>query len=121
MAGVAAALPSGIPFAFSDGQATEISNESFAPKGIEMMFRSIMVPLDGSPFAEYALPYALRIARRTGAHIGLVHNHVPKMLRDPDGLLSSEVEAPKPGRRNAPNWRASSRSSPAPGWTRTTP
>jgi nucleotide-binding universal stress UspA family protein len=35
-----------------------------------------MVPLDGSPFAERALPYALTVARRTGATIDLVRVHV---------------------------------------------
>jgi nucleotide-binding universal stress UspA family protein len=37
------------------------------------MYRSIMVPLDGSPFGEHALPLALTIARRAGATVDLVH------------------------------------------------
>jgi nucleotide-binding universal stress UspA family protein len=37
------------------------------------MYRSILIPLDGSPFGEYALPYALDIARRTGAQLHLAH------------------------------------------------
>ena len=39
------------------------------------MFRSILVPLDGSPLAEHALPFALSIAAKTGAtvHVALVH------------------------------------------------
>lgn len=41
------------------------------------MYRSIMVPLDGSPFGEHALPIAISIARRTGAAIQLVHVRVP--------------------------------------------
>jgi nucleotide-binding universal stress UspA family protein len=41
------------------------------------MIRSILVPLDGSPFAEHALPAALGIARRSGAAIQLVQVHVP--------------------------------------------
>lgn len=36
-------------------------------------FRLLMVPLDGSPHAEHALPHALAIARRSGATIRLVH------------------------------------------------
>ena len=36
------------------------------------MSRTILVPLDGSPFAEHALPAALAIARRTGAALELV-------------------------------------------------
>lgn len=37
--------------------------------------RSLLVPLDGSLTAEHALPYALAIARRSGAAIQLVHVH----------------------------------------------
>lgn len=36
------------------------------------MFRSIMVPLDGSPLAERALPYAESLARASGARLALV-------------------------------------------------
>ena len=39
------------------------------------MFRSIAVPLDGSPAAEGALPFALSLARPTGARIELLHVH----------------------------------------------
>jgi nucleotide-binding universal stress UspA family protein len=41
------------------------------------MYRNIMVPLDGSPFAEHALPFAASIARRAGATLYLVRAHVP--------------------------------------------
>jgi nucleotide-binding universal stress UspA family protein len=41
------------------------------------MYLSILVPLDGSPFGEQALPLALSIARRAGATIHLVHVHNP--------------------------------------------
>jgi nucleotide-binding universal stress UspA family protein len=37
------------------------------------MYRSIMVPLDGSTFGEQALPVAAALARRTGARLLLVH------------------------------------------------
>lgn len=37
------------------------------------MYRSILVPLDGSPLAEAALPVASDLARRTGAELHLVH------------------------------------------------
>ena len=40
------------------------------------MFRTVVVPLDGSPFAEQALPHALAIVRRAGATLDLVHVHV---------------------------------------------
>jgi nucleotide-binding universal stress UspA family protein len=42
-----------------------------------MMYRSILVPLDGSPFAEQALPLALNIARQAGAGLELVQVHAP--------------------------------------------
>ncbi len=40
-------------------------------------YESIIVPLDGSPLAERAIPFALAIARQAGAgaHIELVHVH----------------------------------------------
>jgi nucleotide-binding universal stress UspA family protein len=41
------------------------------------MYRTIMVPLDGSAFGEYALPFALGIARRTRASVQLVHVCTP--------------------------------------------
>ncbi|MDX1673829.1 MAG: universal stress protein [Longimicrobiales bacterium] len=37
----------------------------------------VLVPVDGSNFAEHALPYALGIARRTGATLHLALVHVP--------------------------------------------
>ncbi len=39
------------------------------------MYRSILVPLDGSSFGEHALPLAARIALRAGAKLSLVHVH----------------------------------------------
>jgi nucleotide-binding universal stress UspA family protein len=41
------------------------------------MYRNLLVPLDGSTFGEHALPYALSIARRTGATVQVAHVHVP--------------------------------------------
>jgi nucleotide-binding universal stress UspA family protein len=40
------------------------------------MFRTVLVPLDGSPFAEQALPHALSIVRRASASLDLVRVHV---------------------------------------------
>jgi nucleotide-binding universal stress UspA family protein len=37
------------------------------------MYRSVLVPLDGSTFGEQALPLALSIARRAGVGVQLVH------------------------------------------------
>src|SRR5262245_43886601 len=41
------------------------------------MYRSILVPLDGSTFGEHALPLALGLARRSGASVHLLHVHTP--------------------------------------------
>jgi nucleotide-binding universal stress UspA family protein len=41
------------------------------------MYRSLLVPLDGSPSAEQALPLALGIARRAGAGLNVVSVLVP--------------------------------------------
>lgn len=41
------------------------------------MVRSILVPLDGSAFAEQALPWAACLARATGARLELVRVHDP--------------------------------------------
>jgi nucleotide-binding universal stress UspA family protein len=41
------------------------------------MFRSIVVPVDGSPLAERALPYAITLARTAGARLRLVRVHEP--------------------------------------------
>jgi nucleotide-binding universal stress UspA family protein len=46
------------------------------------MFRSLLVPLDRSPFAEQALPLAVAIARRAGAGLDLVQAHVLYALEE---------------------------------------
>lgn len=43
------------------------------------MFRLIQVPLDGSSFAEHALPLAVGLAQRDGAGIQVVRVHVPSV------------------------------------------
>jgi nucleotide-binding universal stress UspA family protein len=53
------------------------------------MFRKILVPLDGSTFAEHALPLALAIARQSGAAIQLARVHAPSTAI----FLGSEVPA----------------------------
>lgn len=40
------------------------------------MYHRIIVPLDGTPFSEYAIPYGARIAERAGATLELCHVHV---------------------------------------------
>ena len=46
------------------------------------MLRSILVPLDGSKFAENAIPLALNIATRAGAHLELLRIHELYALHD---------------------------------------
>jgi nucleotide-binding universal stress UspA family protein len=41
------------------------------------MWRTILVPLDGTAFGEAALPYALRLARQVNAGLRLVHAFPP--------------------------------------------
>jgi nucleotide-binding universal stress UspA family protein len=50
------------------------------------MYRSLVVPLDGSAYGEQALPYALSIARRAGAAVHLVHVHVPYAFMSADSV-----------------------------------
>src|SRR5947209_5123978 len=47
------------------------------------MYRSLLVPLDRTAFAEQALPLALRIARRANARLDLVEVHALYALEDP--------------------------------------
>jgi nucleotide-binding universal stress UspA family protein len=49
--------------------------------------KSILVPLDGSIFAEQAIPVALAIAAQTGAMLNLVHVVVPAEALDPYDAL----------------------------------
>jgi nucleotide-binding universal stress UspA family protein len=51
------------------------------------MIRSILVPLDGSTFAEHALPLAVWIARRAPASLQLVQVHRPVPPADIEGIL----------------------------------
>lgn len=47
------------------------------------MYHRILVPLDGTAFGEFAIPYAAHIAQRTGAVLELCHVHV-HADRNPD-------------------------------------
>ena len=55
------------------------------------MFRSLLVPLDGSTFGEQALPFALSLARRAGAAGQLVHVHVPLAPRYAESMLAFDT------------------------------
>jgi nucleotide-binding universal stress UspA family protein len=53
---------------------------------------SILVPLDGSAFAEQAIPLALGIAEQSGAALHLVHVLVPVDVLDPyDALYATDA------------------------------
>jgi nucleotide-binding universal stress UspA family protein len=54
------------------------------------MFQTIFVPLDGSLFAENALPYAAAIARHSGACIRVVRKHLPAQPVHPDSVLAND-------------------------------
>jgi nucleotide-binding universal stress UspA family protein len=54
------------------------------------MFRSLLVPLDGSTFGEHALPWALSIARRAGAALRLIHVHSPLAIAYPEAVPVDE-------------------------------
>ena len=49
------------------------------------MCHTILVPLDGSPHAEEALPLAFHIASRSGMAIRLLHVHVMYLFKEPGG------------------------------------
>ncbi len=51
------------------------------------MFRSIMVPLDGSAFGEQVLPLAAGLAKRAGARLELVHVHAGVESGVEEGVL----------------------------------
>lgn len=44
------------------------------------MYRSILVPLDGSLLSEQSLPYAVALARRSGASLHLAYVHTPLII-----------------------------------------
>lgn len=57
------------------------------------MYHSLLVPLDGSPLAEHALPLALSIARRANASLNVVQVHVPFAVMYADSILPGVFEA----------------------------
>lgn len=50
------------------------------------MYHTILIPLDGSPFSEHALPFALTIAQYTDARICLGHVHSQAATMAVDGI-----------------------------------
>jgi nucleotide-binding universal stress UspA family protein len=47
----------------------------------------VLVPLDGTPVAEHALPYALALARRAGAEVAIAHVYSAVQAANEPGLL----------------------------------
>jgi nucleotide-binding universal stress UspA family protein len=56
------------------------------------MFQHILVPLDGSPFSEIAIPVALELAKRAKGSVRLVHAYGPwaRAVPSPEGVIMSE-------------------------------
>jgi nucleotide-binding universal stress UspA family protein len=56
------------------------------------MFRKVLLPVDGSSFAEHALPYALHAVRTTGAELVLSLVHVQRVPATTDMVLRDELQ-----------------------------
>jgi nucleotide-binding universal stress UspA family protein len=56
------------------------------------MYQSILVPLDGSPVAEQAIPYAATLARHSGATLQLITVSTPLEETSVEGLFISAAE-----------------------------
>ena len=65
------------------------------------MFRTLLVPLDGTPFAEHALPLAVSVAHRCGAVVHLVRIHIPTLDLDNRPLIDAEHERRESGEEQA--------------------
>lgn len=66
-----------------------------SPAPEPMRIRSVLVPLDGSPFAEQALPWAIAIARKARARLRLVLVHQvpsPPPLDEASVRLYAQIE-----------------------------
>jgi len=69
---------------------------------------SILIPLDGSPFGEQALPMGLDLARRMGAEVHLVHVHQPvRPAPYVEGLPAYNSELEEEARRREEQYLAS--------------
>jgi nucleotide-binding universal stress UspA family protein len=69
---------SSAPSVFRDNSTEQSATEEVGlPLSPANAYRSLLVPVDGDPFAEHALPLALGIARRAGAEVRVVNVHCP--------------------------------------------
>jgi nucleotide-binding universal stress UspA family protein len=89
-------------------------------------FRSVLVPLDGSPLAEQAIPLALAIARlaRSKVRLVLVHHRLPPPFYEESAKLyvSIDLAIRKAGRdylRGSPAACVSARACGSPQWPST--
>lgn len=57
----------------SDRSGGDIASSAAGMSAREWMYRTIMVPLDGSEFSRHAIPWALAVAHPAGADVHLVH------------------------------------------------
>jgi nucleotide-binding universal stress UspA family protein len=76
----------------ADSSATEERSAVTPSELTSMLIRCILVPLDGTPFAERAVPYARAIAHASGAVVTLAHVCPPRPPH-PLGVLNSVVES----------------------------
>src|SRR5215210_5247888 len=58
-----------------------------------LLVKHLVVPLDGSPLAEAALPAAIAVAGRLGAHVTLLH----VLERDPPATIHGETHLASTG------------------------
>ncbi len=57
------------------------------------MYANVVVPLDGTPASEGALPWARAIAERSGGSLRLVHVHVPIRIPTSQEVLGERIRA----------------------------
>src|SRR5690242_10103299 len=55
------------------------------------MYQTVIVPLDGSPFAAQAVATAARLARRCGADLVLTRVHEAHVYEDTDYSISEDL------------------------------
>ncbi len=58
------------------------------------MYRNVLVPLDGSPFSEHALPLAVDVARQGGGTVQLTHVRLPvsSIYSEAPLFIADEIE-----------------------------
>src|SRR5262245_61925680 len=67
----------------SGSEASKRHTSSFGPQGGTAMFKSILVPVDGSPQSTVALHHALPLAKRFEARVSALHVVDVKVLEAP--------------------------------------